>query len=475
MKKQILSLITSGLLILISLSACQNQNSKMLDQNLTSEEFISIASKAYVYGYPLVLMEYTKRSITYIPEPNIKGNVPVNQLHHLRTFPDHTFTEVVKPNVDPYYSLAWMDLGTEPLVLSIPQTERYYLLPLLDAFTNVFSVPGTRTTGTEARDFLVTGPFWKGKIPEGLEQIASPTNMVWLLGRIQVNSPEDGKNMVWPIQDGMSLVPLSQFGKEYILPQGISNEENKDIIPVNDVRSLSISDFFNLMSSLMIDNPPYKRDSTLIQEMASIGIIAGEKFDMSIFESETQKELNLIPEKVEDTWLNMAEKGDSDLFKNGWLLVTKGMGKYGTNYDFRAFIAYFGLGANLPEDAVYPSTVVDSEGNPLDGSEKYIIHFEKNDLPPVNAFWSLTAYDKRDLLVENPINRYAVGDRDKLTFNEDGSLDIYIQNSSPGADRESNWLPSPMEGRLNLTLRLYWPKQEVLDRSWQTPTVERVE
>ena len=148
---------------------------------------------------------------------------------------------------------------------------------------------------------------------------------------------------------------------------------------------------------------------------------------------------------------------------------------YGIDYDFRSFIAYFGLGANLPEDAVYPSTTIDSDGNPLDGSEKYIIHFEKDDLPPVNAFWSLTAYDKRDLLVENPINRFAIGDRDKLTFNKDGSLDVYIQNSNPGADRESNWLPSPIEGRLNLTLRLYWPKQEALDYSWQTPAIERVD
>jgi len=308
-----------------------------------------------------------------------------------------------------------------------------------------------------------------------MEQIASPTNMVWLLGRIQVNSPEDGQKIVWPIQDGMGLVPLSQFGKEYIPPQGISNEENKDIVPINDVRSLSISDFFNLMSSLMIDNPPYKRDSTLIQEMASIGIIAGEKFNLSVFESETQKELNSIPEKSHDTWHNLGEKGNPDLIKNGWLYMTKGMGDYGIDYDFRAFIAYFGLGANLPEDAVYPSTTIDSDGNPLDGSEKYIIHFKKDGLPPVNAFWSLTAYDKRDLLVENPINRFAVGDRDKLTFNEDGSLDIYIQNSSPGSDRESNWLPSPMGGRLNLTLRLYWPKQEVLNNSWKTPAVERVE
>jgi len=287
MKNQILSIMTLGLLI--GLSACQNQNSKIVEQTLKSEEIIDIASKAYVYGYPLVLMEYTKRSITYIPEPNNLGAVPVNQFGHMRVFPDHTFTEVVKPNVDTYYSIAWMDLATEPLILIVPQTELYYLLPLLDAYTNVFSVPGTRTTGTDAHEFLITGPIWEGEIPEDMEQIASPTNMVWLLGRIQVNSPEDGQNIVWPIQDGMSLVPLSQSGKEYIPPQGISNEVNKDLVPVVDVRALSTSDFFNFMSSLMIDNPPFDRDSILIQEMASIGIIPGEKFNMSAFDSETQK------------------------------------------------------------------------------------------------------------------------------------------------------------------------------------------
>ena len=224
----------------------------------------------------------------------------------------------------------------------------------------------------------------------------------------------------------------------------------------------------------MVDNPPATADSTLIEEMASIGIIPGQSFSTENFSQQVKQKLESIPEKVHNKWESMGKNENPDMVKDGWIFMTQGMGSYGTNYDFRAFIAFFGLGANLPEDAIYPSSGKDSNNELLDGAKKYVIHFTKEQIPPVNAFWSLTAYDKRNLLVENPINRYALGDRDNLKYNKDGSLDIYIQNTSIGKDKEANWLPSPKEGPMNLTLRLYWPKPEVLDGSWTIPAIQKV-
>ncbi len=462
------------ILMVLFLVSCKNSSNKKSQTIVSDAQILEVASKAYVYGYPLLLMDYTNRIGINVEEPNSFGSAPINQIGHFRQFPDHNFTDVVKPNVDTYYSIAWYDLKQEPIVLSVPATDRYYLLPLLDAYTNVFSVPGTRTTGKEAQSFLLAGPFWQGEVPEGMTLIQAPTNMVWMIGRTQVNSLEDGATVVASIQDGYKLVPLSHFGKEYIPPKGTVSEEVKNIVPVSDVRALSIEDYFNLLSELMVDNPPAPADSTLIEEMASIGIIPGQSFSTENFNQEVKQKLESIPEKVHNKWESMGKNENPDMVKDGWIFMTQGMGSYGTNYDFRAFIAFFGLGANLPEDAIYPSSGKDSNNELLDGAKKYVIHFTKEQIPPVNAFWSLTAYDKRNLLVENPINRYALGDRDNLKYNKDGSLDIYIQNTSIGKDKEANWLPSPKEGPMNLTLRLYWPKPEVLDGSWTIPAIQKV-
>src|ERR1700744_5158136 len=185
-------------------------------QPLTDSLFI-LAKQAYVYGFPLVMMYETERSAVN-HEKAIWGNVfaPINQFGHFRTFPDATFKGVVKPNCDTYYSSAWLDLAGEPLVLTVPDTKgRYYLLPMMDAYTNVFASPGKRTTGTKAQEFLITGPQYTGPVPGTMTQIKSPTNMVWILGRTQVNSPGDGKDIVYKIQDGYTLTPLSKWGKAY--------------------------------------------------------------------------------------------------------------------------------------------------------------------------------------------------------------------------------------------------------------------
>ncbi len=473
--RTITTTIASLIFIALIFSSCGNSAKK--ESKISDDKFIKIAQKAYVYGYPMILMDYTKQVATNVEKPQPNSYAPINQLGHFRMFPDDKFTAVVKPNVDTYYSNCWFDLKPEPVVFSVPASKRYYLLPLYDSYSNIFAVPGPRTTGTGAHTFLITGPFWKGEVPKGMEQIKSPTNTVWLIGRTQVNSPEDGATVVKAFQDGMHVVPLSKYGTDYTPPLGKVSPERSKIVPVENTRALSFEDYINKMLQLMVDNPPAKADAPLIKDMESIGMKIGGKFSIEGLSPQLIKELNKIPEAAHQNWIakSTGKKDAGVPVVNHWLFARTGMGTYGTNYEHRAFIAFIGLGANLPEDAVYPSTSVDADGNQIMGTNKYVIHFDKGQTPPVNAFWSLTAYNSKDFLVANPINRFAIGDRDKLNYNKDGSLDIYIQNSDPGGDKTANWLPSTKEGLTNVTLRMYWPKKSVLDGTWKVPGVKRVD
>ncbi len=457
--------ISSLILLMAFFTSCGNSTNKSASQEnaVSNEKFVEIARKAYVYGYPMILMDYTEKVSTNYEKP-AGMFAPINQIGNNRQFPDDKFTAIVKPNLDTYYSMAWIDLKAEPIVFTVPASDRYYLMPLLDAYSNVFSSPGTRTTGTGAHTFLLTGSHWKGDVPAGMGQIKAPTNRVWLIGRTQVNSAEDGATVVAAFQDGLSLVPLSKYRTGYTPPLGKVSEEVKKIVPVDATRALSITDYFNKLAELMVDNPPAEADAPLIKEMESIGIVAGKKFSMDDFSPELKKKLNAVPEVVHQDWVAKAtgKKDPGVPIVNYWMYSTD-------------LVAFVGLGANLAKDAIYPSTTMDSEGNTILGTNKYVIHFDKDSLPPVNAFWSLTAYNSKDFLIANPINRFAIGDRDKLNFNEDGSLDIYIQNTDPGGDKTANWLPSTKEGLTNLTLRLYWPKESVLDGTWKVPGVKKVE
>ncbi len=449
---------------------CGNTTKEVKESTLTDDEIVALAKEAYIFSYPMVLLDYTRMAYTNIEEPN-DGRAPINQIGHFRRFPDHNFTDVVRPNVDTYYSNIFYDLSKEPIVLSVPETDRYYLLPHLDAYSNVFFSPGPRTTGQGAQDFLITGPFWEGKVPEGMTLVSSPTSLVWMLGRTQVNSPEDGETVVAAIQEGYRAVPLSQFGKEYVAPKGTLLAE--EVVPVKNSRELTTNAFFNRVSELMVNNPTKEADAAMVEKMKSIGLVAGEKFDISKFSKEVQARLNEIPEIAHEDWKKLFIEGRPDWQRNGWLYISEGMGSYGTDYDLRAFLAFVGLGINLPEDAVYPTTSVDLEGELLTGENKYVMHFDKESIPTVQGFWSITAYNAKNFLIENPINRFAIGDRNDLQLNEDGSFDIYIQGESPGADKESNWLPSTTVGTFTLSMRLYWGDESIVDRTWKIPAVAK--
>lgn len=471
-----LTIFFFGLLV-----ACQSETTTIQtstgEEEISTDELLKIIGDTYVFGYPLVLMDLTKKVSTNIEKPHpVRSMAPVNQLGHYRLFPDHNMKAVVKPNVDTYYSIAWLDLNKEPQVLSLPATDRYCLFPLLDAYSNIFASPGTRTTGTGAQEIIIAGPNWKGETPEGLTLIKAPTQMVWMLGRIQVNSPEDGATTVKAIQDGMRLVPLSAYGHpDYVPPVGQVNQEQMNTIPVKAIQDLDVNTYFNRMSEMMVANPPKAADSLMVKRMAKIGLIAGQPFDISTDNFVLKTKLKMLPDFIHKKMEQRRAKPDTSLLTNGWIAINEGIGTYGIDYFRRAYIDFVGLGANIPEDAVYPNCTADINGNPLNGSKNYHIHFDKNQLPPVNAFWSLTAYNADEFLVENELNRFALGDRDDLTYNTDGSLDLYIQSARPSAEQLSNWLPIPKSGPFSLTMRLYWPKQVVLDGQWDIPFVVPVE
>ena len=431
-----------------------------------NEEAKRLATEIYVYAYPLVVMDVTKQGMT--------AKTPINTFQHRRAFPDASSTDVVNPSVDTLSSQAWLDLAREPVVLSVPDThDRYYMMPMLDGWSNVFQSPGKRTTGTKKGDFAIIGPKWKGQLPDGVEEIRSPTEMVWLNGRTQTNGKADYA-AVAKLQDQYKLTPLSQWrkpgGKGLQAAAAPRAGIDTKSAPVEQVAQMNAQTFFTRFASLLPGNPPAKEDATVLEKIKKLGIVAGQPFDTSKLDAATAQGVE-DGAKSAHASIVAAAKGSTGDLRNGWTIHWD-LGRYGTNYGLRALIAFTSLGANAPEDASYPTTRLDGGGRVLSGANKYVWHFDKGKTPPASAFWSLAMYNDKHFFIANPIDRHAIGDRDKLNFNSDGSLDIYIQNDNPGKDKESNWLPAPKDS-FNVTLRIYWPKQELLERRWTPPGIQR--
>jgi hypothetical protein len=430
-----------------------------------------IATDAYIYGYPLVTMEMTRRVMTNVAEA--KGTRgPMGHIIKLRQYPDASFRDVTAPNADTLYTTAFFDVGKEPYVLSVPDMKgRYFLLPMLDGWTNVFQVPGKRTTGTDAQTYAITGPGWSGTLPEGVTQYEAPTNLVWLLGRIYCTGTPDDYAAVHALQDEFKLVPLSAYGKDYTPPPGKVDPSIDMKTAVRDqVNRMDAVEYFTLLAELMKANPPSDADAPALQRFARIGLVAGQDFDASKLKADIRTK---IPAIAFDRIMLQFKINSQVKDINGWAFTTK-TGLYGTDYLMRALITAIGLGANRPQDAVYPTSEKDAHHRSYDGRKNYVIHFEKGQTPPVTGFWSITMYDQNFFFVENPLNRYSISPRQDLKYNADGSLDLYLQNSSPGADKESNWLPAPA-GKFFLMLRMYWPNENdpsIIDATWTIPPVE---
>ncbi len=432
--------------------------------SITQNDAAVIGTEAYIYGYPLVTMEVTRRVMTNVATAG-SYHAPMGQFYHARTYPDASFRDVTTPNADTLYSTAWIDVSGEPYVLNIPDAGgRYFLVPLLNGWTTVFESLGTRTTGSSAQRYLITGPGWSGTVPEGLKECKSSTGLVWIIGRTYSSGAPEDLAKVHALQDRYELMPLSAYGKPYAPAQGTVDPSVDMKTPVRDqVNRLDAQTFFQLLASVMEKNPPAAEDAAIVERMALIGVVPGRPFELSRIEPAVAKALQEVPAVAQQKIL--AHQKEAGVQVNGWTFSLK-TGIYGTDYLQRAFIAAVGLGANRPEDAVYPMSQVDAEGKPYDGINRYVIHFNKEEIPPVNGFWSLTMYDEQFFFTPNRLNRFAVSPRSDLVYNADGSLDLYVQNESPGPDKESNWLPAPA-GRFVLTMRLYWPKEEVLERRWQ--------
>lgn len=437
-----------------------------------AEEF-AIATDAYIYGYPLVTMEMTRRIVSNVEQP-VGTRAPMGHLIRLREYPNAAFRDVTAPNADTLYTTSFFDVNAEPYVLSIPDMKgRYFLLPFLSGWTDVFQVPGTRTTGTGAQTFLITGPDWTGNAPAGMSQLKSPTSIVWLLGRIYcTGTPEDYKE-VHALQDQFRLQPLSTWGKPYTAPAGKVDPGIDMKTPVRDqVNALSTADYFTLLAELMKRNPPAAADAPALERFKRIGLEPGKSFDPQRLDRRWDKR---VPTVAQGRIMAHFLSPDGDMSRiNGWSYTTKA-GVYGVNYVQRALVTYIGLGANRPQDAVYPTSLKPSLLENYSGANKYVMRFPKGHLPPVRGFWSLTMYDENLFFIENPINRYSMSMRTNPKLEADGSLVIYVQNESPGPDREANWLPAP-KGKFHLMLRLYWPNEDqpsILDGSWVVPAVTR--
>jgi hypothetical protein len=442
-------------------------------QGLSEQEANEIAIEAYIYFYPLVTMDITRRQMTNVQAVTMDGRAPMNVFSNIRSFPPAEFRMIVRPNFDTLYSIGWLDLTAEPVVVSVPDTHgRYYLLQMMDMWTDAFAVVGKRTTGTKPGHFSVASPGWRGDLPAGVHRIDSPTPYVWILGRTQTNGPKD-YNAVHKIQDGYKIAPLSQWGKE---PKPITVKIDPSVdmktAPLLQVNNMKAAAYFKYAAELLKMHPPHITDQPIVAQMKRLGLEPGKSFDLEKVDPVVRKALEEAPTKglklMNDRLASIA------LIVNGWQMNTNTMGVYGNYYLKRSQVAMIGLGANLPEDAIYPINVGDSEGKPLTGSSKYVLHFKKAELPPVNAFWSVTLYDKDGFPVANRLNRFALGDRDELKYNGDGSLDLYFQNETPGPAKEPNWLPAPKEA-FNLLMRLYSPRPSALDGRWAPPAVKRIE
>ncbi|MFI4955136.1 MAG: DUF1254 domain-containing protein [Gammaproteobacteria bacterium] len=437
---------------------------------LNEQAATNLATDAYIYGYPLVTMEMTRRVMTNSATPSVMS-APMGQFAHMREYPNPSLKEVTTPNADTLYSVAWLDLTKEPYILHIPnEGDRYFLMPILSAWTDVIADPGTRL-GTKEQNFAIIGPDWQGTLPKDVTAIHSPTDLMWILGRTYSSgTPEDYK-AVHAIQDQYTLTPLSAYGKAYTPPKGIVNPSIDMKTPVRQqVNNLDAATYFKTLAALLKDNPPAAEDKDMVNKLMQLGITPGKDFDISQVEPTIAKGLNHAVKAGQAKIL--AYQKDAGKVENGWLVFNK-TGRYDGDYLNRAFVTLVGLGANLPQDALYPEARVDSAGHKLNGANKYVMHFTKGQTPPVKGFWSLTMYDTEHFFVANALNRYTLSERDALKYNLDGSLDFYIQHESPGKDKESNWLPAP-KGNFILMLRFYWPEEALINGTWSPPPVQKV-
>ncbi|AKU93173.1 DUF1254 domain-containing protein [Vulgatibacter incomptus] len=440
---------------------------------ISQEEARTLGVDAYVYGYPIVLTMVTRSVMTNVPAPTPMGRAPLNQLSNAMALPTPRSRDVVSPNVDTLYSVAWLDLEREPMVLHVPDARgRYYLAPVLDAWTNVISSPGKRTTGTAAQDFVIVGPAYRESLPLHLTEIQMPTTTAWIAARFEVRNAKD-VIAVNALRKNLSLTPLSVFLKRRPAPTTAARIDasiDMETPPPKQVEAMDAPAFFTALANAMVTNPPAPDDAQMVANLRRLGIEPGQSLDFAKLPANVVAGLTrALPDARTKIAAHAEKMGHKE---NGWTM-SRELGSYGTRYLDRAATALVGFGANVPEDSIYAFASDDEVGVPLDGSSgQYVIRFPKGQMPPVEAFWSVTLYGPDHFLVENERNRYSLGSHDALKTSKDGSIELFVQHEAPkGA--EANWIPAP-RGPFNLILRMYWPKRTLLEGEWQLPSIRKL-
>ena len=452
MKRSLATLLT--MLILLSCGLTSVCVAEPTDTDAVWE----LVSDAYIYAFPLVLTDATK-TLSTNTDGSITGRAPINQINHAKKLADASFRTVVSPNVDTLYSQAWLDISAEPVIYVLPEADRFCNVQLLDAWTNTAAVLD------KAGAYAIALPSWEGELPEGVTRVDVPTATVWTIARIVLSGNEDLPN-VYAIREQMRLLPLSAYleGGDYIAPAGTYDKEN-DFVPVNKVLSMSPAEFFNTANVLMQINPPAEDDAKLLEKLAAINVGQGMTFDASILGADAAERWTQMLKGLRATL--SAESANYAQNLGQWIYFGRPIGDFGTAYTYRAMVALVGLGANTVDVAIYPKTDTDVTGAALTGEKTYTIHFET--LPPTleGGFWSVTAYNEENFLIDNPIDRYCINDRSAYRLNEDGTLDLVLSKEAP--EDTSNWLPVS-DGEFHLFMRIYLPDMTALE-TWEAPVI----
>jgi len=459
-----------GLVVLLggtfALVSCRKAEEKVKE-----EAAYVVGMEEYVYGFPLLISDLTRQVETAAPTAGGLA-APINQFTRMRQYVPWNWFNVVRVSFNSLWSFAALDLQ-EPVVVTFPDSQG---IPdawrVLNNWTDVMATGGSRQPNMNAGDYLIVGPGWNGTPPPNMKSVIhSSTRYGWFIVEMAAASPADFPK-IHPLQDQLKITPLSVWGKPYTPPTNVAVDPTVDLsaTPYDQVRLMTGEMFFKKLAMLLKDNPPYPEDAKMIERLKKIGVEAGKKFDPSKLDPAIRKGINQAPFMV---WHKFAT-GPFDMNPpNGWSTILN-IGRFGTDYQTRAFVAYFGLGAGVKEDIIYPSAFVDGNGWALDGAHKYVVHFDKDFLSlPTKGVWSISVY-RENFYAHNKLERYGLPPGNPK-YNPDGSLDVYLQADSPGPDKEANWLPTPKSGMFNATLRIYNPKPEALDPAHKFPPVQRVD
>ncbi len=435
---------------------------------LSAEETWDLIRQAYIFSFPLVLMDATLRVGTNTEEVGF-GKAPINQVGHAMHLATAKFTQVVTPNVDTLYSQIFYDLRENALVIKKPAVDRYLTFQIMDAWSDTVAMIGTGADTQEERIYLLTGPGFSGEIPEGMTQISIPTNIGWIIGRTICYGPEDLEN-VYAVQQGMDVRTLALWQSGAGQPKGTYTAENDDV-PFRMAIGMGPKAFFDRVNELLVQNPAYPEDAAVLEKISKVGVGAGLTFDASILGEDAAERWKTM---LTGLTAELTVSSDKFLVNNGaFRFMGEPISRFGQEYDYRALVAIGGFGANPVDAAIYMKCGFDDAGEALSAENTYILHFEKDALPPVkeNGFWSITAYGDDDFLIDNPLNRYAITDRSDFVQNADGSVDLILQAEAP-AENQQNWLPVG-KGGFHLFMRIYLPQDEVQNGTWKAPSLTK--